>query len=188
MASSRIQDIRAHTFLASEKFFLDANVWLSMYGPSPVRRKGSYFYSAAWRDIRSCKCEVLIDMIVLSEFINTYSRIEQKQTGNDKLQFKSFRKSAAFKPIAAEITRTVKRILSACSRVESGFPSLDIDAALKNNEAGTTDFNDEVISNICAQNGVTLITHDADFAGQSINILTANARLLPPPAAKSPSP
>ena len=39
-------------------------------------------------------------------------------------------------------------------------------------------FNDQVITEICKNNGFTLITNDGDFKTQEISILTANAKLL----------
>lgn len=44
--------------------------------------------------------------------------------------------------------------------------------------AGECDFNDQVITRLCKKEKLTLITHDADFKGAGIPILTANHRLL----------
>ena len=106
--------------------------------------------------------------------------MEQGQTGNGNIPFKDYRRSAAFPPVAADITKAVKSILTYCTRLESGFLTLDIDNVLQQLETGTTDFNDQVIENICRENGFTLITHDSDFPTTNLNILTANRQMLVP--------
>jgi len=45
-------------------------------------------------------------------------------------------------------------------------------------EEGDSDFNDQVLVEICKSKDLTLITHDADFKAVDINILTANKKLL----------
>lgn len=180
MVNNNVLDIQTHTFSADERIFLDANIWLLVYGPSPASPRRTRIYSAAWSDICNKKCAVHIDMVVLSEFVYQYARMEQGQTGNGNIAFKDFRRSPAFTPVAADITKAVKSILTYCIRLESGFVTLDIDNVLQQIETGTTDFNDQVIESICRKNNLTLITDDSDFPKNSLNILTANNRLLIP--------
>ena len=53
-----------------------------------------------------------------------------------------------------------------------------MNALLNDYATGDYDFNDQVITEICKNNGFTLITNDGDFKTQEIPILTANAKLL----------
>ena len=62
--------------------------------------------------------------------------------------------------------------------MESGFEKLKIDTLLDAYSTGDSDFNDQVIAELCKVKGLTLITHDGDFKGQGISILTANRYLL----------
>jgi len=79
MTRNATQDIRSYVFSEKDHLFLDANVWLSVYGPQVSRRKGWDIYSAAWRDIRMAGSKVYIDFLVLSEFINRFARIVMGQ-------------------------------------------------------------------------------------------------------------
>jgi hypothetical protein len=51
----------------------------------------------------SAKSKIYIDVLVLSEFINTYSRTQWKFVARHIESFKAFRNSSHFKPVAQEI-------------------------------------------------------------------------------------
>ena len=72
----------------------------------------------------------------------------------------------------------MKLVTSQCEQVPSGFDTLRIDEMMSAYGAGHSDFNDQVITHLCEREGLTLITHDADFTHQGISVLTANPRLL----------
>ena len=65
-----------------------------------------------------------------------------------------------------------------CARIESGFTMLPMNDLLGDYISGDSDFNDQVITEICKSNGFTLITNDSDFKTQEIPVLTANSDLL----------
>lgn len=46
-------------------------------------------------------------------------------------------------------------------------------------QVGGSDFNDQVIREVCKSNGFKLLTDDGDFDTQGLTVLTANSRLLP---------
>jgi predicted nucleic acid-binding protein len=123
------------------------------------------------------KSRIYIDVLVASEFINTYARLQWRLSAPGE-EFKAFRNSPDFRPVAREIADNVKRVLSHCSRVESGFDALDADDLLDEYAQGGADFNDQVIRNLCRSRSLKLITDDRDFNGQGIAVLTANRRLL----------
>ncbi len=176
--SRNVQDIETYTFLANERIFLDANIWLLVYGPSPATPRRTRIYSAAWRNMCNMSCAVYIDLIVLSEFVYRYAKLEQVQTGNRNIGFKEFRRTPTFTSVVVDLRQAVNSILAYCTRVESKFLTLDIDSMLQHMETGTTDFNDQVIESICGENNLTLITDDSDFSSTNLNILTANRQLL----------
>ena len=62
--------------------------------------------------------------------------------------------------------------------MESGFEKVDIGALLAEYEAGDTDFNDQILVELCRVKGLTLVTHDVDFKDRGLTLLTANQRLL----------
>ncbi|HBT97288.1 MAG TPA: hypothetical protein DEB25_06500 [Desulfobulbaceae bacterium] len=122
-------------------------------------------------------CRIFIDVVVVSEFINAYARSQWNASGKPG-NFKQFRNSPAFQPIAGDIADAVRLILKHCQRLESGFASLDMNTVLDDYAAGNTDFNDKIIAALCQEKGFKLVTDDSDFAGQALPILTANRRML----------
>jgi predicted nucleic acid-binding protein len=123
-------------------------------------------------------CRIYIDVLVLSEFINTYARLQWQIANKPHRDFKRFRKSPEFEPHAKAIADGAERVLRYCVRIENGFESLDIAALISDYAAGDSDFNDQVIASLCTERGLRLVTDDADFGGRGIPVLTANNRLL----------
>jgi len=178
MTTHNAMSVNDYSFTSRDQLFLDANIWLFLHGPqqSPVRQRVRT-YSQAFKRILTAKSQIHVDVLIISEFINSYARIMWRNSSST-MGFKRFRNSLHFKPIAQNIAADVKRVLKHCTPIESGFGLLDMDDLLNDYAAGGLDFNDQVISEMCKINGLTLITNDGDFRGQGIPILTANRRLL----------
>ena len=181
-----------HNFTSKDKLFLDANIWLYLYCPQGSQEYWVKTYSDVFDRILDAESQIYIDALVLSEFINTFARQEWRLakealefaeqqcelTESDIYSFKDFRNTSNFELIAQGIATAVKQIMQHCSRVESCFTILEMDNLITDYETGNFDFNDQVITEICKNNGFTLITNDSDFKTQDIPILTANAKLL----------
>jgi hypothetical protein len=114
-------DIREQEFSASDRVFLDANIILMVYVFASVASKTARVYVDSTRRIREAKGMLFVDVIVLSEVINRLARKAwQKLVDNGTIgrypdgspfDFKKFRDSDAFKPIAEEIVECVLWIL-----------------------------------------------------------------------------
>jgi predicted nucleic acid-binding protein len=171
-------EVRGYNFTCQDRLFLDANIWLYMYAP---QKPGAYWvavYSTVFNRILKAQSQIYIDVLVLSEFINRYARMKWELVKSNFDEFRKFRNSPCFKPAAQGIAADAKRVLQHCSRIESGFSTLAIDDLLTDYATGDSDFNDQVITEICRSNGLTLITNDIDFKNKGIPVLTANRRLL----------
>lgn len=171
-------DIRHYNFTSQDKLFLDANIWLYLYGPPKPRSYWRPIYASVFNYMVRAKSRIYIDVLVVSEFINAYARMKQKVVAPYINTFKNFRSSPYFKPVAEDIADDVELVLSHCLKTESGFTALPMDDLLADYISGDFDFNDQVITEICKNNGFTLITNDSDFKTQEIPILTANSNLL----------
>jgi len=170
--------VASYKFKPEDKLLLDTNIWMLVFGPQKPRNWRVATYSQAFARILAAKCQIYIDVLIVSEFINAYSRLKWNVMGQPCGDFKQFRKSPDFNPIAQDVAADVGRVLKCCSRVESGFESLDINGLVEEYSAGDSDFNDQVISALCKRNGFKLVTDDGDFCGQNIPVVTANRRLL----------
>ena len=180
MTATKVERIQAHVFQSPESFFLDANVWLSIYGPIVRRGRRTSIYSSALRSIRAAGCPIFLDVLVVSEFINAFARIEHGQSASRNVAFKEFREKPDFKPIAKDIAQNAKRIVKQCGRCETGFTAADVDALMGEFEIGNSDFNDQMIAEICRTNDLQLVTDDKDFKSVGLSVLTANSALLKP--------
>jgi len=160
----------------------DANVWLYIYDPTGNRdQRLQSTYTLALRRIRSVRGRIFLDVLVLSEFINTFSRFIYNELPQVRkpANFKTFRDSARFKPVAAKIARKAEKILDKCELTESGLTSVNLRGIVREYAAGESDFNDQMLAELCKAKELILVTHDTDFSGDNLTILTANRRLLP---------
>ena len=170
--------VHNYNFTSNDKLFLDTNIWLYLFGPRREAYPNMEIYSNVFKRVVNARCQIYIDVVVVSEFINAYARMRWQFIAPHTRSFKTFRNSLNFKTVAQDIAAHVKQIMKHCSRVESNFVTLGIDDLLNDYATGDYDFNDQVITEICKSNGFTLITNDSDFKTQEIPILTANAKLL----------
>jgi len=169
--------INSYEFAESETLFFDTNIWFYIYAPQPPDDWKTRIYSNALAKILSAKSYIYIDALVLSEFINRYARLAYSLSGVS-IKFKEFRQSPAFKSVAKDIEVSVRGILKHCRRTESGFPECDIESLLAKFGEGNSDFNDQLMTELCKGKGFKLITHDQDFKECGLTVLTANNRLL----------
>lgn len=169
--------VEKYRFKSQDKLFLDTNIWFYLYAPQNPNSYWVNIYSKAFGRILAAKSCIYIDILVVCEFINAYARLKW-HTNASHIEFKTFRNSKDFKPIAQEIADNTKRVLSHCSRIENDFKKVKIDDLLNDYATGDFDFNDQMITDLCKRKGLKLITNDGDFKGQGIPILTANGKLL----------
>ena len=71
--------VNDYQFNPDDKLLLDTNIWLLVYGPQKPRDTRVATYSQALANILSAKCCVYIDVLIVSEFINTYARLKWKR-------------------------------------------------------------------------------------------------------------
>jgi len=176
---TNIENIRSYVFHHQDKVFLDTNVWMSIYGPIAHMDERSKIYSGILKEIKQNRSKIFVDVVIISEFINTFARMEFKRLCPNKKpeEFKDFRRSSIFKPVSDEIAIIINNILNSASRLDTKFVDLDINATLNTFKAGNHDFNDMLIADTCRKNKLILITNDFDFRDENIRILTANRQL-----------
>jgi predicted nucleic acid-binding protein len=168
-------NIGSYTFTQTDELLIDANVWLYIHGPQIPNDQRSTNYSNALTNI--------IDVLILSEFINRYSRLKctQEKGSSDPATFKSYRQSSDFKTVAKDIADAVRRIFKHSKCIESGFTSIDVDNLLTDYESKCPDFNDQILAELCKSKSLKLVTHDRDFKDYDITVLTANRNMLSNP-------
>ncbi|MEW6750616.1 MAG: PIN domain-containing protein [Candidatus Latescibacterota bacterium] len=176
--TEKAKAVETYDFQPEEALFLDANVWLLVHGPQKPGDPRVAAYSEALAKILTAQSRIYIDVLVVSEFINTYARVKWQLIAPHIKPFKAFRKSPDFTPVAKDIVADVKQVLKHCRRIESGFAACDLEELTADYALGDADFNDQVIAALCKRKGLTLVTDDGDFRDQGIPLVTANKRLL----------
>lgn len=175
---NKVISVEGYPFTPEDELLLDTNIWLFVFGPQKPGSKKATTYSRVLANILAANSRIYIDALIVSGFINAYARLKWNVMGNPHGNFKRFRKSRDFKPIARDIAADIRRVLRHCHRVEDDFNVLNIDRLVTEFERGDSDFNDQVIAALCRNRGLKLVTDDGDFRDCDIPIVTANKRLL----------
>jgi len=68
-----IKDITGHTFLPEEELVFDTNIYMRLFGPYCYAKSGYSEYSDALKHIQKKEIRILINTIIISEFINSFS-------------------------------------------------------------------------------------------------------------------
>lgn len=167
--------------LGDRKFFFDANILLYIFWPT-----GAYAleksYSALFKSLLNNKCEMIVDMTVVSETINRAHRIEYKKhiqiLGLTEKQFtyKNYRNSQEGKDAMSDIYTIIEdNVLKVFSVVGKAFIKSEIESMLV---VETIDINDKAIAMLCRENNFILTTNDADFNCADLELLSANTKIL----------
>ncbi|MBC6473067.1 MAG: PIN domain-containing protein [Hormoscilla sp. GM102CHS1] len=179
--SKQVYPIDEYQLMPNDALLFDANIWLYLYSPQGdryprVKRK----YNLAFRRIRSAKVPIFIDVLILSEFINAYARFVYNNlpAATKQSNFKAFRNSADFKPVAEQIAKYSRSIVEKSERIDSGFESVDLEEIVVDYAGVNADFNDRMLAELCKAKALKFVTHDADLKGDNLTIITANSILF----------
>jgi predicted nucleic acid-binding protein len=171
--------IKGYQFTANDRLFFDTNIWIILFGPpgepGDTRAKT---YSNAFKKAREAGSTLVIDVLVLSEFVNRSLRLEYNQLrayGEADDDYKRYRASQEYAASVRQVARTAEQILSFCQPVESGFTSCDLTSLLMSFASSQSDLNDQFIVEICRRHNLLLLTDDGDFQDSGLTILTRNS-------------
>jgi predicted nucleic acid-binding protein len=168
-----------HSFSSKDEILVDANIWIDLYGPAANPNRWSVrTYSNIYARMLTAGCKLFLDLLILSEFVNRFARIEMRRIQPTQGNFKSFRQSTDFPPVARAIETQVTQILSVCNPIDHPFaewPHIDL---MKDFSTGSVDLNDQLLAHNCRKHGLAILTNDSDFTEGGISVFTANNRLL----------
>ena len=180
-------DARRHSFNAGDQILPDANIWVYLFGPAsanvgPVVAT----YSSVLNNVLKAKSRLFLDVLVIGEFINRYARLEYERLDPpDRVtrqrvyrNFKLFRDSPAFIPVAKDIAQQASVIISLCQSVDHHFAQWDVPALLADFATAGFDFNDQLLVETCRKYSLAILTNDTDFTEGGITVFTTHPRLL----------
>ncbi len=177
---SRAHDISSYIFSKQDVFMLDTNIWLFLF-PAPSGSHHGYTkkYSDAFKKMLTTKVTIVVNSLILGEYLNCYCRIEWNALYKQQYpDFKKFRQSTDYKSVGQRATAYAKCILKFCDRKDDDFSTIDVNQLLDDFEAGAIDFTDGVITDCCFRHNWKLITNDGDFTAGGIEVITTNKKLI----------
>ena len=162
--------------IAERGVFFDTNVLIYLFGDVPPTEKN--WYSSLFKKLLAQRNPLYIDIIVISEFINVWLS-RKYQNAIDNRQFtgtrKDFRDTDDGQQAMEDSCNEVKTILDQFQLTSQNWSKQNIIELLMVNNS---DFNDKLITKICRNNNLILLTNDVDFAHVPIDILTTKKELL----------
>ncbi len=168
-----IHDVKTYTIKENDQFFIDTNIWMYLhcsignYNPTIVQE-----YSDFYQKIKSSKKPIYTNPLLLSEFVNAYSRLEfnmiKRKDGLYDFK-KDFRSKAKYKHIFDKINLLTKRkILQDSIKAQDMFDEFEEEEFFDN--PNTYDFNDEYYCYLAEKLNFKIITNDKDFQSSKYNI------------------
>jgi len=181
--TAKILDALSYPFSEKDRVLLDANVWLSVYGPNAPGSERTRKYSQVLKAMQVAKTAVFLDVLVLSEFVNAYARTQHKILALSgapiSSDFKTFRESGDFAQIAKEIHENALKIGRLAQPLDHPLTKCDLVSVLTVFAQGRSDINDQLLAECCKVNNLLFLTHDADLGASGVTVLTTNHKLLP---------
>ncbi len=176
-----IIDIRLHKPQKEDKFFLDTNIWIFIFCPLAGAREASVTkYSRFFKKMIQNNSKMYTSSGIISEFINSYLRMDHKQNNQDYPDYKrDYRNSSCYTSTFNIVKQIVNnKILPYVIKLDDRFSSLNFDDII--NEAENTDFNDSLFANMLKSTDISVLTDDFDFyhLRSNNNIYTGNSRLI----------
>ena len=178
MAANLI-DINSYTPNPNDSFFFDNNVWMYLFCPlGNFNTNKQSAYSSFLQRITSSKCSLFVNSMVLSEFANSYLRLDFSQwkdaTKNYGAVFKQdYVGTQQYKDTADEIRIHIKSITGLCERITDGFNNISLDNVL--NHFQNIDFNDSYYIELGKVWKWKFVTDDGDFTNytnHNLNVIT----------------
>jgi len=185
MEPNKIHNLNDYTFTHNDFLLFDTNVWLYLFpAPADPFSHLASLYTPVLEHILKAKATMMLESLVLSEYINRYCRIEHRacvEAGGTTLkEFKRFRTSTEFSPVGTAAVDSAKEILTLCRTdgVQHSLSKYSLDEMFSGISDGSCDFVDALLVETCRMNGWKMVSHDADITHGGIQVLTLNSKLF----------
>ncbi len=159
-------------------YIFDTNVWIHIQSPysNPYSAEATE-YSKLYKHILEDGGTVHITPTIISEFVNHVLKTNffvEKNNGNFRGSFKDYRQTQAYEEDATYVSGWLESFIADCQIIPMNYTCAQYEAFA--NQLGRTslDFSDLIIVAECSCHNMTLVTHDKDFEGTGIDIISAN--------------
>ena len=184
LVMSKVHNIDTYKPTSTDVFFFDNNVWMFLFCPIGNYKKDKQSkYSTFFSAICTAKACIWINSLVLSEFCNSWLRLEfynwrNKSANAGKNDYKSdFVGTQEYKDTIQDIKKTLPQLLKKSERNSDNFNAINLDSIYS--ELENCDFNDSYYLELSRMNKWKIVTDDADFFKKNklnVEIITANIK------------
>lgn len=169
MENNIILKINEYKISSTDCFFLDNNVWMFLFCPlGNYQKKKQYAYSRFFNDIIAHRASICINSLILSEFANTYLRLDyqlwKKEPENCRGDYKrDYLHSEQYSTTALLVQAAMRKILKVSTQMPDDFNSVNMDLIFDHFK--TIDFNDSYFIEYCRLHGKNMlfVSDDKDF-------------------------
>ena len=181
-----VRDARTLKFDPGRAVFFDTNIWLALFPATEIssyKKDWAISYSVLFERLIKFKVSIVINPMVMSEYINRFCRIEHEAycMSMESVEYKDFRNGPDFSYVASAASEAAKEILSTPVIAIKGVDSdSSLDEAIESFKTGRIDFNDSLYVDTCVKNEWPIVTNDSDFGytDKAIEVWTANDKLI----------
>lgn len=159
---------------SQDKIFIDANILIFLFSPDYVANSEQKVkkYTQVFLRLIENKNELIVNSLVISEFINKCLRIDFEKNFQDEKRTKDFKKdyrnSSNYKNTIKAILVEINKITKYTKQIDDDFSNFDITNAYS--ETIDMDFTDLIIKKTVKNNNYKLLTDDRDFGDMRLSI------------------
>jgi len=168
------EKINTFIILPEYKFFFDTNILIFLFAPLSNISIGKKIknYSELFEKTIESKNVLYVSNYVISEFINTISKMKYKSDFTKYINFKEFRNSNDYSVFYKDdIKPKLLNIYNTFKIVPDAFESKKFKNLLNDLEACKFDYNDYWIAQTSRKHNCYLVTDDHDFSNGNIDDL-----------------
>lgn len=163
-----------YSFNSKDKILIDANILLFVFCPLSSNESKIDTYSDMFQSLSDGNSKIFLCSTVISEFINSWLRIDFKKYMLNEDSSKDFKKdyrvSARYKTVMKQILKQIKKLYDNynINHINDTFESFDIEQAYSEKE---NDFNDLLIAHISSKHDLKILSDDRDFENLNVELI-----------------
>lgn len=151
---------------SEDQVFVDTNILIFLFSPSFVNSHQYQVdkYTTIYQKLLSSQCDLYVNELVISEFINRCMRIDFERnfnTDGTKNYKQDYRPSEEYDKTLRIVLNQIKKFLKHIKKLDDDFMNFNVVDTMKS--CIKSDFNDLIIADTVTKNSLKLLSDDADF-------------------------
>lgn len=177
--AANIINIKSCSPKSTDVFFFDNNIWMILFCPlGNYNHSRQRIYSAFLQSVQSARATIFINSMVISEFANSYLRLDFSQWKNTSRNYnadykKNYVGSQQYATTVEEIKIHIKTIMKFCEKSSDNFNAINLNDVFTHLQS--IDFNDSYYIELASLDNWKIVTDDKDFtnySNHSLDVIT----------------